>query len=144
MIIARGHDIIQREPPHSGVRIMSPPTDPRTHLAAERTFLAWIRTGISLVAFGFVIEKFDFFLRRLALLLHTVGPHAAGFSGLGLAFIVLGLGTLVVGGTSYLSTIRRLRRGTYEPRPWLLLAYGIALLATTLILVVMIAGVRAH
>lgn len=122
---------------------MPPPTDPRTHLAAERTFLAWIRTGISLIAFGFVIEKFDFFLRRLALLLHTHGPRSAGFSGLGLAFILLGLATLVVGGGSYLGTIRRLERGEYRPRPWLLIGYGLVLLTTTVILVVMIAGVRS-
>jgi uncharacterized membrane protein YidH (DUF202 family) len=120
------------------------PPDPRTYLAAERTFLAWIRTGISLIAFGFVIEKFDFFLRRLTLLLHTPAPHRTNFSGLGLAFILLGLVTLIVGGTSHFATVRRLNRGDYRPRTRLLLVYGAVLLVTTIVLVITLAGYRSR
>jgi uncharacterized membrane protein YidH (DUF202 family) len=123
--------------------VVNEPADPRTYLAAERTFLAWIRTGISLIAFGFVIEKFDFFLRKLTVLLHTPSPAHTNFSGLGLAFILLGLATLIVGGASYLGTIRRLGRGEYRPRTTLLLVYGAVLLTTTVVLVITIAGVRS-
>ncbi len=123
--------------------VVTDPADPQIYLAAERTFLAWIRTGISLIAFGFVIEKFDFFLRRLALLLHTHSPHHAHFSGLGLAFIFLGLITLIVGGVSHLGTIRRLKQGSYRPRTGLLIIYGAVLLTTTLILAITIAGMRS-
>ena len=45
-------------------------SDPRVHLAFERTFLAyertriaWVRTALSLISFGFAIAKFFQYLR---------------------------------------------------------------------------------
>jgi len=46
-------------------------SDPRVHLAFERTFLAyertriaWVRTALALISFGFVIAKFFQYLRE--------------------------------------------------------------------------------
>ena len=44
-------------------------SDPKDHLANERTYLAWIRTSIGIMAFGFVVEKFAIFVKQIALLL---------------------------------------------------------------------------
>ena len=79
------------------------------HAANERTFLAWVRTAIALMAFGFVIERFDLFLRYAAPIAaqEKIAPHGAAFANAaGLAFIVLGIAIIVIGGWRFVQTAK--------------------------------------
>jgi putative membrane protein len=97
----------------------------RTHLATERTLMACMRTALSLIGFGFTIyqfiSKFD-----------PTHPRAAESArNFGIALILLGIATLVVGLLSQFWTLALLRaRGnglyaagllhnkrTYRPSP---------------------------
>ena len=112
--------------------------DPRIYMAAERTFLAWVRTGIGLIAFGFVIEKFDFFLEQLSLMLHTKLVTGAGFSGMGIVFILLGVTNLVIGGINFIRTVKKVDEGSYHVHKFLYGLYGVILLSITIVLAIMI------
>jgi inner membrane protein YidH len=68
----------------------------------ERTFLAWLRTGIAVIAFGFVVEKFNLFAPHRMRLERLSGSLP---QGAGLAFIAVGVITIV------LATIRYVRTG---------------------------------
>ena len=65
----------------------------RTIMAADRTLMAWVRTAISMIGFGFTIYKFLQYLgqENPATTLSTRGPR-----NLGLTFIGLGIGSLVI------------------------------------------------
>jgi len=112
--------------------------DPRIYMAAERTFLAWVRTGIGLIAFGFVIEKFDFFLEQLSAMLHTKLNTGAGFSGMGILFIILGVANLIIGGINFIRTVKKVDQGQYHVHKWLYGLYGLILFSVTATLAWMI------
>lgn len=79
------------------------------HAANERTFLAWVRTAIAVMAFGFVIEKFDLFLQALApqMVLKQIAPHGQKFANAaGLAFIALGVATILIAGIRFVWTAK--------------------------------------
>jgi putative membrane protein len=65
----------------------------RTIMAADRTLMAWVRTAISMIGFGFTIYKFLQYLgqENPAGTLPIQGPR-----NLGLTFIGLGIGSLVI------------------------------------------------
>ena len=65
----------------------------RTRVAYERTLMAWVRTGTSLITFGFSVFKF-FQLEAAA---NVGGQLQIGSRGFGLALIVIGLMSLLVG-----------------------------------------------
>jgi len=86
----------------------------RDHLANERTFLAWVRTSVSLMGFGVLIAR----LRYLFVALGTAAPKAgtpSHSSLLGLAFVIVGLVSLVFATANYTRTRRGIDTGTYEP-----------------------------
>lgn len=99
------------------------PNFARDHLANERTFLAWIRTAIALMGFGFVVVKFAVFLRQIS----------AGFGGnpivlpktysaeIGLAMIIFGGITAVLGYISFEKTKREINSDSYQPNSLLLI-----------------------
>ncbi len=76
------------------------------HAANERTFLAWVRTAIAVMAFGFLIERFDLFLKFAApqLAEQQLGEGFANWAGL--AFIVIGVATVVIAGLRFAKTAK--------------------------------------
>jgi putative membrane protein len=79
------------------------------HAANERTFLAWVRTAIAVMAFGFVIEKFDLFLSVAAPrgALPQIAPHNQAFANAaGLAFIAIGVITVIIAGLRFVATAK--------------------------------------
>jgi putative membrane protein len=81
------------------------------HAANERTFLAWVRTAIAVMAFGFLIERFDLFLKFAApqLVERQLAPHGESFANwAGLAFIVIGVVTVVIAGLRFVKTAKEI------------------------------------
>jgi putative membrane protein len=77
--------------------------------ANERTFLAWVRTAIAVMAFGFIIERFDLFLKVAAPQLseRQLAAHGERFANwTGLAFIVIGVITIVIAGLRFTRTAK--------------------------------------
>ena len=65
----------------------------RTIMAADRTLMAWIRTAISMIGFGFTVYKFLQYIHQQ----RPEGlPSLDGPRNLGLAFVGLGLVSLVI------------------------------------------------
>ena len=65
----------------------------RTIMAADRTLMAWIRTAISMIGFGFTVYKFLQYVHEQ----QPEGlPSLDGPRNLGLAFVGLGLVSLVI------------------------------------------------
>jgi putative membrane protein len=65
----------------------------RTFMAADRTLMAWVRTAISMIGFGFTLYKFLQYMHQQK----PEGlPSLDGPRNLGLAFIGLGLLSLVI------------------------------------------------
>jgi putative membrane protein len=90
------------------------------HAANERTFLAWVRTAIAVMAFGFVIERFDLFLQIAAPQMagKQLAPHNQWFANVaGLAFIVLGVATIVIAGIRFVKTAKDIEIETDVPSP---------------------------
>lgn len=81
----------------------------RTRIAYERTMMAWIRTATSLIAFGFSVYKFfeiEIDLKSGPVVAKLLGPR-----GFGLALIVIGLLSLVLGVLEHVRDLRRLQSG---------------------------------
>jgi putative membrane protein len=90
------------------------------HAANERTFLAWVRTAIAVMAFGFVIERFDLFLSIAAprSALPTIAPHNQAFANVaGLAFIAIGVITIVIAGFRFATTAKAIETDETRPSP---------------------------
>lgn len=86
---------------------MSDGNDPRVFFAAERTLLAWVRTGLAVMGLGFVVARFGLFVRLVA---HgaEAGPPAASSTALGVAFVLLGAGSIALGTIQFLRFSRSL------------------------------------
>ena len=65
----------------------------RTFMAADRTLMAWLRTALLMIGFGFTVYKFLEYIQQ-----QKTGavPTLEGPRHLGLAFIGLGLVSLVI------------------------------------------------
>jgi putative membrane protein len=120
------------------------------HAANERTFLAWVRTAIAVMAFGFVIERFDLFLSIAAprAALPTIAPHNQVFANVaGLAFIAIGIITIVIAGFRFVTTAKAIETDETMPSPGerfdITLSVLIGLLGVSLFLYMMHAVVLA-
>ena len=90
------------------------------HAANERTFLAWVRTAIAVMAFGFVIERFDLFLSVTAprAALPQIAPHNQTFANAaGLAFVAIGVITIIIAGFRFSSTAKAIESEEVLPSP---------------------------
>jgi putative membrane protein len=111
------------------------------HAANERTFLAWVRTAIAVMAFGFLIVRFDLFLKFAApqLAERQLVPHGEGFANwAGLAFIVIGVATVVIAALRFAKTAKDIESESEVASPGerfdLALAVMIGLLGASLAL----------
>ena len=79
----------------------------RDHLANERTLLAWQRTALALVGLGFVVDRFAF---------EGESPGEAWLgTALGLAMIVAGAITAVVGVWRFRTVETQIDQDDYQP-----------------------------
>ena len=87
------------------------------HAANERTFLAWVRTAIAVMAFGFLIERFDIFLSVVAGAQARALPvHGQKFANVAaLAFIVVGIGMIVVATFRFFKIAKEIDRDETVP-----------------------------
>lgn len=82
----------------------------REHLVNERTLLAWVRTGVGLISIGFVIERAGALTAG-----NLVGREAAQTSELfGLALVVLGCLTLIVGAVQFFRNRWMIMAGVFD------------------------------
>lgn len=87
--------------------------DPRIAFAAERTLLAWIRTGLAMMGFGFVVARFGWLMRELGMSAQAnveAAPRGVALTT-GIALVVLGVLTSVVGAVQHERNMKRLRAG---------------------------------
>ena len=77
----------------------------RTRIAYERTLMAWVRTAASMITFGFSVYKFFGFELEKS----DIGAPAIGPREFGLALILIGLITLVMGRLEHRRDLRQLR-----------------------------------
>src|SRR5881398_3167411 len=77
----------------------------RTRLSADRTLMSVIRTALSLISFGFTISQLLAKMKDAGV--SRGGPNAA--RNFGLALVLLGVGSLVVGIIYHLLFMRGLR-----------------------------------
>lgn len=117
-------------------------SDPRVHMANERTFLAWIRTSIGIMAFGFVVEKFALFVKQMSFILgksmleNTI-PPSHGYSSIVGIFLV-GFGTLMglLAFIRYKKVERQIDEDAYQPSSILDILLLLAVLAVGIFLVI--------
>jgi putative membrane protein len=107
----------------------------RTWLAHERTLMAWVRTATSMITFGFTVYKF--FQFEVA---HGARSGVLTPRDFGLIMISIGLITLLLAivsrrkQTAALSKqLRQTRRSLSEVVAILMFAFGILLLAATVL-----------
>jgi putative membrane protein len=99
----------------------------RTFMAADRTLMAWVRTAMSMIGFGFTLFKFLQYIHQQKA---DELPLLDGPRNLGLAFIGLGLTTLVIAAFQNWQYTKRLQGG-HHARPFnlsLVLAGFVALI----------------
>jgi putative membrane protein len=90
---------------------MSDLNDPRVLFAAERTLLAWNRTASGLIALGFFIDRAS---------LMTDAADAGTFAtGIGIAFILLGVVLNILSVVQYRRSVASLRPVEIPPHYWL-------------------------
>ncbi len=106
-------------------------TEIREHLANERTLLSWVRTGVGLISVGFVVE------RAGALASGTSGGQSTAVASevFGVALVVLGCLTLVVGAVQFFRTRRMISDGVFSAgsTPYMIVVAGSLVLAASFI-----------
>ena len=117
-------------------------SQPRDHLANERTFLAWIRTSIGIMAFGFVVEKFALFIRQIAFLLAkenekaTLPSSLQGYSSsLGAFLVAFGVLLCLFAFVKYKRVEKEIENHSYQPTTLLnsILAFVVVLIGIFLV-----------
>lgn len=120
-------------------------SDPKDHLANERTYLAWIRTSIGIMAFGFVVEKFAIFVKQIALLLgkENLGnislpsSHIQGYSSIfGVTLVSLGVLISLLAFVKYRRVEKQIVDNTYRPSNFLNLLLALIVLTIGIFLVI--------
>jgi putative membrane protein len=108
----------------------------RTRIAYERTLMAWVRTATSMITFGFSVYKFfEFEFSKSDAAASGIGPREFG-----IALILIGLMTLLIGRLEHRRDLRLLRRhypdmplsGTRLVEALVTIAGTMALIATIL------------
>lgn len=99
----------------------------RDHLANERTLLAWQRTALALVGLGFVVDRFAF---------EGATEKAALGTALGLAMIVAGGITAVVGVSRFRRVEAQIDNDGYRPSILAHLVFAGAIVAAAVLLLV--------
>lgn len=100
----------------------------RDHLANERTLLAWQRTALALLGLGFLVDRFAF---------QGDGGSVVG-SLVGLALIAVGAFASVAGTYRFLRTGRDIDAATYRPATLAHLVLTAAMVAGSVLLVVLL------
>lgn len=80
----------------------------RTVLALDRTLLAWIRTSLTLIGFGFTLARFvhDLMNHGQFKSMKAIYPRQ-----LGIALILMGVGTLLGGALEFMQLSKRVNAG---------------------------------
>lgn len=99
----------------------------RDHLANERTLLAWQRTALALVGLGFVVDRFAF---------DGTADKAVMGTALGLALIVAGAVTAVVGIWRFRTVERQIDQADYRPAILAHVVFAIAIVVAAVLLLV--------
>ena len=86
----------------------------RNRAAAERTTLAWIRTALALISFGFGLDQVISAIRSVGLEDHRSGNM--GVQLMSMAFIGVGIFTLLIALQQHKKELVRLRSDTYHYR----------------------------
>ncbi len=86
----------------------------RNRAAAERTTLAWIRTALALISFGFGLDQVISAIRSVGLKEHRSGDM--GGQLMSMAFIGVGIFTLLIALQQHKKELARLRSDTYHYR----------------------------
>ena len=87
----------------------------RNRAAAERTLMAWIRTCLSLISFGFGIERLVYILEKTRIKSDIDPIHLSRI--LGLAFICIGTGAMMLAALDHRQELKRIRRDDYIYAP---------------------------
>lgn len=121
-------------------------TNPRDHMANERTFLAWIRTSIGIMAFGFVVEKFALFIKEITSLLgkdhlpltaHVPSSTLQGYSSIfGVCLVALGSMICLLAFLKYKNIEKQLENDAYQPSILLNIMLTLVVLSIGVFLVV--------
>lgn len=121
-------------------------TEPNTrdHLANERTFLAWVRTSIALMGFGVVIAKLRFLVVEAGGAQNLSAPAGAHSTTLGLAFVTVGLLTLLFAYLHYDRTRRDIDSGNYGAARGTMLAFVGVIFVLGLVSVAYLLSLASH
>jgi putative membrane protein len=100
-------------------------SNPRDHLANERTLLAWIRTALTLIGIGFLVDR----------LAAAQDQPNAWYAYAGVALVIVGAVLALVGAYTFMKTRRDLERGSFQPAQWLYLAVVALVVVGSIVLV---------
>ncbi len=108
----------------------------REHLANERTLLSWVRTGVGLISIGLVVERTGALMQATSVQAGTLNASAL----FGLAVVLLGVLTLVIGTTQFLRNRRRISTDDFVAAvtPYLIVVAGSLALAVAFVVYVLL------
>ena len=86
----------------------------RNRAAAEHTTLAWIRTALTLISFGFGLDQVVSGIRSVGIEDHHSGQ--TGLQLMAMAFIGVGIFTLLIALQQHKKELTRLKSDTYHYR----------------------------
>ena len=110
----------------------------RTLLALERTLMAWIRTDISLITFGFTMFKLLEGMQQVS----GSNLSQGGVRNIGLALILLGVGTLIMAMLQFRIAMKKILVFTKsKPQPSISMITGVGLLMVAIAMILNVLGV---
>ena len=108
----------------------------RTLLALERTLMAWIRTDLSLISFGFTMYKFLESMEKVS------GKVDNAPRTLGMALIIIGIGTLVMAMFQFKTAIKKILPFSQTKRqPSLSMIAGVSILIVAIAMLLNMWGI---